>query len=259
MLAGQRIAVVIPARNEEERVAEVVTTLPRFVDLALVIDDASTDSTASVARAAGAVVLQHDVRRGVGAAISTGYDYARSHQFDIAVVMAGDGQMDPLDLSALLEPILQGRADYVKGNRFRHPTIDNTMPRARFHVGRALSLMTRVATGAAVSDTQCGYTAITRQALVAIEACPMWVGYGYPNDLIGILARHGQRVCEVVVRPVYRGEKSGLRPWHVAVIVGIITRSGVLRLEQRLGRRSRGQRTRLELLIRGARRRGLAR
>jgi dolichol-phosphate mannosyltransferase len=241
VLAGRTIAVVIPARNEEERVAEVVTTLPAFVDVAVVIDDASTDNTARAAREAGAVVLQHETRRGVGAAISTGYEHARSRGFDIAVVMAGDGQMDPLDLAALLQPILDGEADYVKGNRFRHPAVDSTMPRARFHVGRALSLMTRVATGAAVSDTQCGYTAITREALVAIEACPMWVGYGYPNDLIGILARHGQRVREVVVRPVYRGEKSGLRPWHVAIIVGIITRSGVLRLEQQLGLRSRRQ------------------
>jgi hypothetical protein len=57
----------------------------------------------------------------------------------------------------------------------------------------------------------------------------MWTGYGYPNDLIGILARHGQRIEEVVVRPVYRGERSGLRPWHVLVILGIIGKSALAR------------------------------
>lgn len=229
MLRGLSIAVVVPARNEEERVGEVVRTLPSFVDHVFVVDDASTDRTAAVAREAGAQVLGHASQRGVGAAISTGYAEAVRRNIDVAVVMAGDGQMDPADLEPLLEPILEGRADYVKGNRFRHTDVGRTMPVLRYRVGQTLSVLTRVATGARVSDTQCGYTAITREALRAIEGTPMWTGYGYPNDLIGILARARQRIEEVVVRPVYRGEKSGLRPWHVLKIVRIIAKSGAKR------------------------------
>ncbi len=224
-----RVLVVVPARNEEERVGEVVRGVRPLVDRVCVVDDASHDRTADVARGEGAVVLTRAARGGVGAAISDGYRYALSEGFDVAAVMAGDGQMDPADLAAVTEPILAGRADYVKGNRFAHPDVVRSMPLARFVVGHGLSALTRLATGARVHDTQCGYTAISRSALRAIEGEKMWTGYGYPNDLIGILARHGQRIEEVVVRPVYRGERSGLRPWHVLVILGIIGKSALAR------------------------------
>lgn len=224
-----RVLVVVPARNEEERVAEVVLGARVLVERVVVVDDASVDRTAEVARAAGAVVLSRIARGGVGAAIADGYRYALSEGFDVAVVMAGDGQMDPADLAGVMAPILSGRADYVKGNRFAHADVLRAMPLARFVVGRGLSALTRLATGAQVHDTQCGYTAISRSALHRIEGVRMWTGYGYPNDLIGILARHGQRIEEVVVRPVYRGEKSGLRPWHVLVILGIIGKSALAR------------------------------
>ena len=229
MLSGLSIAVVVPAHNEDERVGEVVRTLPSFIDHVFVVDDASSDATSVVARDHGADVFNHSSQRGVGAAISTGYAEVLRRGIDVAVVMAGDGQMDPDDLEPLLRPIVEGHADYVKGNRFRHADIGHTMPVLRYRVGQTLSLLTRLATGANVSDTQCGYTAITRHALRAIESTPMWTGYGYPNDLIGILARAGQRIAEVTVRPVYRGERSGLRPWHVLKIVRIIAKSGALR------------------------------
>jgi glycosyltransferase involved in cell wall biosynthesis len=224
-----RVLVVVPARNEEERVGNVVRGASPLVERVVVIDDASEDRTAEVAREAGAVVLSRTARGGVGAAISDGYRYALENRFDVAVVMAGDGQMDPADLTRVTAPILEGRADYVKGNRFAHPDVLRSMPLARFVVGRGLSALTRLATGARVHDTQCGYTAISRAALSALEGTPMWTGYGYPNDLIGILTRHHQRIEEVVVRPVYRGEKSGLRPWHVLVILGIIGKSALAR------------------------------
>src|SRR5688572_19724598 len=126
MYRSLRVAVVIPAFNERRAIAQTVATVPDLVDHILVIDDASTDDTAVEAtRAASArhapecvEVLRHATNAGVGRAISTGYQRALAVGADVAVVMAGDGQMDPADLPELLAPIAGDDADYVKGNRF---------------------------------------------------------------------------------------------------------------------------------------------
>src|SRR5262249_11377981 len=116
MFADLRVAVVVPAFNEERIVAATVRSIPRFIDHVIVIDDASRDRTGSEAASVlrrGLEVVRHDRNRGVGAAIATGYARALALGVDAAVVMAGDGQMDPADLPALLAPIAAGRADYV--------------------------------------------------------------------------------------------------------------------------------------------------
>ena len=96
---------------------------PRLVDQVIVVDDASADQTAARAHGAGRALdlVRHPANRGVGAAIVTGYRRALAAGADAVAVMAGDGQMDPADLPALLDPIADGAADYVKGNRFKHP------------------------------------------------------------------------------------------------------------------------------------------
>src|SRR5437868_2684504 len=118
MFAQLRVAVVVPAYNEERAVGRTVRGLPRWIDHVLVVDDASTDGTALAAATGrrGLEVLAHAHNRGVGAAIATGYARALELGVDAALVMAGDGQMDPADLPMLLEPIARGRAHYVKGN-----------------------------------------------------------------------------------------------------------------------------------------------
>jgi glycosyltransferase involved in cell wall biosynthesis len=253
MFEGRSVAVVLPARNEAAWIGVTLDTLPRLVDLAIVVDDASEDATASeveqrsVDRREGAArprieLVRRAHRGGVGAAILDGYRAALARGIDVVVVMAGDGQMCPDDLPALLEPIARLRADYVKGDRFRHPDVRHVMPRARRRVGRVLSALTGLAIGMPeLSDSQCGYTAITADALRALDLSRVWRGYGYPNDLLGHLARAGQRIEQVTVRPVYRGEKSGLRPRHVAVIGALIARAGLLRLASRSRRAQPGE------------------
>jgi hypothetical protein len=137
--------------------------------------------------------------------------------------MAGDDQMHPDDLSALLEPVVNGRADYVKGNRFRHAR-KGDMPLARRSAGRALAWLTRIATGLDVDDTQCGYTALGASAARQLPLSELWPRYGYPNDLLGLLAQHRLRVVEVPVRPVYADERSGVRPWHALSVARVILR-----------------------------------
>lgn len=234
MIDGERIAVVVPARNEAERIAAVVSSMPAWVDQVVLIDDASTDETSARARAAqgGAAleVVRLGVNQGVGAAVMVGYRRAAVLGADVMAVMAGDGQMDPADLRRLVEPVVRGRAGYAKGNRLRFPGVWRRMPWPRLLGTAVLGHLTSWATGVRVRDSQCGYTALSRPAWTKIAARPIWPRYGYPNDLIGVLAEVGERIEEVVVRPVYRGEGSGLRPWHLWAIARILARLAFNRL-----------------------------
>ena len=122
MLQGWHIGVVIPARNEEERIVEVIESLPSFVDVAVVIDDGSEDRTAEKATSAKSTcefTLLQGGGKGVGSAIDMGHQHllkTLKSKF-ISVVMAGDGQMNPDDVEGLLQPIFNNQADHVKGNR----------------------------------------------------------------------------------------------------------------------------------------------
>lgn len=243
------VAVVIPAFNEERAIAEAVASVPAFVDHVIVVDDASRDATAAVAARVGQSagrayeIVRHVENRGVGAAIVSGYRRALALGLDVAVVMAGDGQMDPADLPALLDPVAEGRADYAKGNRFRHRDVWRVMPRTRLLGNIALSLATRLTAGYwHIFDSQCGYTAIHRRALAAIDLERVFARYGYPNDLLARLHAAGMRVADVPVRPIYSpGWKSGIKPHMVVYPVSfVLARSFLRRLavetRARLGR-----------------------
>ncbi|HTJ41475.1 MAG TPA: glycosyltransferase family 2 protein [Kofleriaceae bacterium] len=207
MYRDARIAVIVPAFNEERAIANAIATIPAIVDHIVVIDDASADDTGARASAVGDArveVVRHAENRGVGAALVTGYRRALELGAEIVAVMAGDGQMDPADLPALLDPICDGVADYVKGNRFLHPDVWSAMPRARIVGNVVLSAATRLTSGYKhVFDSQCGYTAASRAALEAIDLGGLFPRYGYPNDLLSRLHAAALRVVDVRVRPVY--------------------------------------------------------
>jgi glycosyltransferase involved in cell wall biosynthesis len=242
MLEGSRLAVVVPAYNEERLLAVTLATMPSFVDLVIVVDDASRDGTPRVAQSAGNRVLleRHAKNRGVGAAIVTGYRAAVGAGADVVAVMAADAQMHPEDLATVAIPVALGEVDYVKGDRFAHPHVIAIMPRARRMAGRVLSWLTRRAAGlASLSDSQCGYTAISARAIERLDLEQLFPRYGYPNDLLGMLARGGLSIRDVPVRPVYGNETSGVRPWHVLVILALILRIAVRRLPREPQRRAR--------------------
>jgi glycosyltransferase involved in cell wall biosynthesis len=213
---GLSIAVVIPALNEERLVGSTVTTVPKFVDRIIVVDDGSSDSTARRAFTAGdrrLTVLRHSENRGVGAAIATGYQWALHQGADVAAVMAGDGQMKPNELARLIDPIASESADYVKGDRLQHPQVARLMPAGRRLGTQLLTAVTRRILGdSTLRDAQCGYTAISRHALAAIEWKQLWPRYGYPNDLLAHLHLIGLRTAQRPVTPVYGEEQSGMRP-----------------------------------------------
>jgi glycosyltransferase involved in cell wall biosynthesis len=228
MLEGARLAVVVPAHNEERLLQRTLITMPSFVDDVVVIDDASTDRTFQVASALadGRIrVHRHRANRGVGAAIVTGYRLALEAGALAIGVMAGDAQMHPEDLAGLALPVVRGETDYAKGDRFSHPEAHRVIPVERSIAGHALSALTRRAARlSSLSDSQCGYTVISARAARQIDLDAVFPRYGYPNDLLGKIAAQGLRIRDVPVRPVYGDETSGVRPWHVVVILGIIAR-----------------------------------
>lgn len=234
MLHGARTAVVIPALNEQAWIGEVVSTIPRFVDHVVVVDDGSSDHTTRLARNArchGHIhVVRHAHTAGVGAAIASGYRRAMSARADVVAVMAGDGQMHPDDLEAVVGPVARGEADYVKGNRLARAELCGSMPLLRARGTRTLARLTSWAAGVRLDDSQCGYTAISRSTLQVIDLRALWPGYGYPNDLIGQVAMAGLRIAEVPVRAVYRGQQSGLRARHAFTIAFVIGRVALRRL-----------------------------
>lgn len=231
-MPAPRVTVIVPAYCEERLIGTTLRSIPADVSEIIVVDDASPDRTRGEADAVGdprVTIISHEENRGVGAAIYTGYQAALRGNGDVFVVMAADNQMDREDLPALVEPIFLGVADYVKGNRFAHPDVDR-MPWIRRQGSRWLGALTSFASGVKLSDTQCGYTAITRAAVRRLPFLEMWRRYGYPNDLLILLIRRGLRVMETPVRPVYAGEASGLRPWHFFAILFVILRRFVLEM-----------------------------
>jgi len=235
MLRGRRVAVVVPAYAEEQHVARVLLTMPPFVDRVLVIDDGSPDRTSAAAEAVGdprSRVVRHAVRRGVGAAIATGYARAlaeTTHDADAIAVMAGDGQMAPEDLENVVTPVVLGEADYVKGTRFSDARVQRAMGLPRYVGGKVFSWLTGLAIAQAITDSQCGYTAIARGALSAIDASALWPSFGYPNDLLGMLAARRLRIAEVAVQPIYGSETSKLRLRHLPPIFYLIGRAALRR------------------------------
>ena len=132
---------------------------------------------------------------------------------DVAVVMAGDAQMDPDDLPKLLDPIVDEEVDYAKGNRLFTGEAFKKIPKIRYFGNSVLSLLTKIASGYwHIADSQCGYTALNRRTLEIVDWAKMYKRYGQPNQLLVMLNVLNLSVRDVPVRPVYGvGEKSGIK------------------------------------------------
>jgi glycosyltransferase involved in cell wall biosynthesis len=216
MLEGKRVAVVVPARDEEALVGATVGGVPRFVDRIFLVDDGSGDATVERARSVGDSrlhVIEHDRARGVGAAIVSGYRRALAERMDAVAVMAGDNQMDPDELEGLALPVVRGEVDYAKANRLFTGSAWRLIPRSRYIGNAILSLLTKIASGYwHVADSQAGYTVIARRVLELVDLDRVYTSYGFPNDLLVHLNVWNARVRDFPSRPVYGiGESSGIK------------------------------------------------
>jgi glycosyltransferase involved in cell wall biosynthesis len=216
VLEGKRVAVVVPAHDEEGLIAGTLAEIPPFVDRIYVVDDASGDATADRARDGGdsrVELIRHERNEGVGAAIVTGYRRALEEGIDVTCVMAGDGQMDPADLETLAGAVARGEVDYAKANRLVTGQAWNLIPRSRYLGNAVLSLLTKIASGYwHIADSQSGYTAIARDMLAQLDLDRLYRRYGFPNDMLVSLNVWNARVRDFPSRPIYNvGERSGIR------------------------------------------------
>jgi len=230
MYKGKTIAVVVPTYNEQKLIGRVLETMPELVDKIIIVDDASKDNTVGEVKkfeeALGKrlILLEHKKNQGVGGAIVTGYKWARDNNMDVTAVMAGDAQMDPTDLLQLLNPVVDGQADYAKGNRLITGGTWQLMPKKRYLGNAFLSLLTKIASGYwHVADFQCGYTAISLNVLKVINLDKVYKRFGMPNDFLVRLNVHYFRVKDVPIQAIYNiGEKSGVKIWKIAFTLSFL-------------------------------------
>jgi glycosyltransferase involved in cell wall biosynthesis len=233
VLHGKRLAVVVPAHDEEDLIAGTLAGIPEFVDRIYVIDDHSADETAQCAQEAGdprVEVISHAENEGVGAAIVTGYRRALAEGIDVTCVMAADGQMDPADLERIATPVVLGEVDYAKANRLFTGQAWQLMPRHRYLGNAVLSMLTKIASGYwHVADSQSGYTAISRELLEQLDLDRVYPRYGFPNDMLVHLNVWNARVRDVPSRPIYGvGERSEIKLRRVVPTIAWLLFKGFL-------------------------------
>ena len=221
---------VVPAFKEELHIGATILGIPDYVDLIVVVDDASPDGTYQKALdiqeelgSAGnrLMVARLPKNRGVGGAIIHGHKIALSETCDVSVVMAGDNQMDPAYLPALLDPIAAGNADFTKGNRFFSVAALEGMPKYRVIGNAVLSFLTKLSSGYwHIFDPQNGYTAITATALRRIPLEKVEERYDFENDLLIWLSATNARVVDVEIPARYGNETStiALAPFILRVL-----------------------------------------
>jgi glycosyltransferase involved in cell wall biosynthesis len=227
---GCRVGVVVPAYNEEKQIDCVLETMPSFVDHVYVVDDGSADATSARVnhwvekRHSRVELIRHPARRGVGAAITSGYKAALEGGMEVVAVMAGDGQMDPQELPKIVEPVADGKVAYSKGNRLTSGVAWRKTPKVRYLGNAFLSLLTKIASGYwHIADTQSGYTAISTEALRMLDLDSMYPSYGYPNDMLIRLNVEGLRVVDVHIPPRYGiGERSKMKVSKVIPTVTLL-------------------------------------
>jgi dolichol-phosphate mannosyltransferase len=214
MYRGLSVIAMAPAYDEEAKIGAVVRRTPRdVVDEMLVIDDGSQDATAAVAREAGASVLPMGAVVGVGAALRSGYRYAVERGYDVAVVMAGNNKDAPEEIPLLLDPIADGRADFVQGSRFLKPAADfGAMPAYRRVATRIHPLLFSLVARRWVTESTNGFRAVHRRVLTdpRLDLDQPWLDqYELEPYLYVRTIRLGYRTAEVPVTKVYPPRAQG--------------------------------------------------
>lgn len=215
LLSQYKIGVVVPAYNEESLIRETIIGIPPYVNRIYIIDDCSIDNTSSIVesiRDPRIVLVRNERNMGVGGAISRGYKLALEDGMDIVAVMAGDNQMDPEQLPGLIMPIIEGRADYTKGNRLLNARYREGMSTWRTIGNYMLTLLNMVASGYwHLADPQNGYTAISSKALKVLDLDRLYQRYAFENDILVKLNLYDVKVVNIPIPARYGSERSKIK------------------------------------------------
>lgn len=193
------IVATIPCYNEERFIGTVVLKAKKHVDKVLVVDDGSSDGSAEVAAAAGALVVRHDNNRGVGAALRTAFRQAAELGADVVVRLDADGQHDAHEIPNVIAPILRGEADVVVGSRFLN---GKERPPLYRRVGqRLLTVATNLGSGTHIRDSQSGFRAFSAKAIAEMKITED--GFGAESEIQFAISRSGLKVVEVPIAVIY--------------------------------------------------------
>jgi glycosyltransferase involved in cell wall biosynthesis len=207
MYKSKKVAVVVPAYNEEEHIGDVIRGIPGYIDFILIIDDCSTDKTPAIVQSFSDQRLRYfrnEKNLGVGGAILRGHEEALKLGVYVDVVLAGDNQMDPMYIPKLIDPIIEEDYDYVKGNRFLRNGHLRGMPQRRVFGNYALTFMTKVASGYwSIFDPQNGYTALKLSTFEYLDYNHITRKYQFENDILIHLSVIGARVKDVAIPSKY--------------------------------------------------------
>lgn len=217
---------MMPAHNEQAVIGKVLSRLAAHIDdmkvVPLVVDDGSTDSTADVARASGALVVRHLTNLGVGAATITGLRAAKELEADIIVTMDSDGQHDPTEIESLVKCLIDGPFDVVIGSRLLHR---NGMPASRIAANLLLNAVTYIVYRKIVSDSQSGFKAFSREAIEVMDLRSS--GYEICSEIIGEMYRKNLRYKSLPIKAVYT-QYSRAKGQHflngINIILGLLMR-----------------------------------
>ena len=212
MYRKKKISLVIPAYNEEKLIKPTLENVPRVFDRVYVVDDCSPDNQNRVIAACAKkdkriTLLKHKKNQGPGGAIITGYLQSSKDNIDIAVVVGGDNQMDLSEVHSFLDPIIDGKVDYTKGNRFLLNKLEDTlskMPKTRLFGNWLITALTKIASGYyKTMDVVDGYTAISKRAIDIIDWSRAWKRYGYPMDFLIRLNAYGFKIMDIPRTAIY--------------------------------------------------------
>jgi len=200
--AQNRVIAVIPCLNEERFIGSMVLKTKKFVDQVIVVDDGSSDRTAEVAEAAGAVVLKHEVNEGKSAALNTAFKKIREIGVRAVVVIDGDAQHEPAEIPRLIQPVLDGEADMVVGSRFLDQK--SCIPRYRKIGQEILNLATRMGSGIKITDSQSGFRTFSSRAIEVIDF--KRAGFSAESEMQFLINEHNFRVMELPIVAIYEGQ-----------------------------------------------------
>ena len=209
-----KFAVVIPSYKVSKHILDVINNIPEFVNHIIVVDDKCPQNSGNIAVTSNdkrVVVCYHEVNQGVGGAVVTGYKKALELNSDIVIKVDGDGQMDVAYMQKLIQPIVDEKADYTKGNRFTDFKALRQMPKIRLFGNSGLSFLVKASSGYwNMMDPTNGYTAINKHALEELDLDNLSKRYFFESDMLINLNIENAVVTDVDIPAKYGDEESSL-------------------------------------------------